>query len=459
MGMTRISLPTTQQQPQAAPIQQQISPRGSGPSKEFMNLNRKQHRSSSRQASQRSNRRNKYPEQYNALGGGAHVGSTVDSVTMSASMVSQQYGQPHSKIAAPSSSDIQVLPQIGGGNSAIPAPNGFVGLAVASKRSGGPQLTSMNGVLGSASFQSYTGPDSVNPNHFTSSEEHNFCAVMSIRGLKPGNPNWTNQDNFFCIENFDGRDIRLYSVFDGHGENGHLVSRRIREVFPQIIKQCNLDMDHAFAAMQNDLNNCDFDVKCSGATAVVTCVITGKIFVYNCGDSRAVLGRRNPNGSIGAHALSNDHKPDRADERKRVLSCGGHLGCRQVLVNQGRGPVSVPVGPCRVWYQHRGETLGLAMSRSLGDSVVHKCGVSAEPELIEHVIDEYDEFYIVATDGVWDVVDNNQAVQMVWNFASRSVNWNPLEAANCITKFARGRWEKLSPMIDDITCIVIKLRR
>ena len=31
---------------------------------------------------------------------------------------------------------------------------------------------------------------------------------------------------------------------------------------------------------------------------------------------------------------------------------GGHLGCRQAMVNQGgRGLVQVPVGPTRVWYQ------------------------------------------------------------------------------------------------------------
>eukprot|EP01033_Poteriospumella_lacustris_P004049 gene4049-2885_t len=99
-----------------------------------------------------------------------------------------------------------------------------------------------------------------------------------------------------------------------------------------------------------------------------------------------------------------------------------------------------------------------AVSRQSGDAIVHKFGVTAEPELIEHPIDEFDEFLIIASDGVWDVVDNNHAVQMVHNFAVRSQSWNPLEAANCLVKFARSRWEKLSPMIDDITCIVIKLQ-
>ena len=73
-------------------------------------------------------------------------------------------------------------------------------------------------------------------------------------------------------------------------------------------------------------------------------------------------------------------------------------------------------------------------------------------------MDEYDEFMIIATDGVWDVIDNNQAVQMVQNYSSKSSKWNPIDASNTICKFARSRLEKLSPMVDDITCIVVRLQ-
>lgn len=295
-------------------------------------------------------------------------------------------------------------------------------------------------------------------NNFTLTEEHKASGCTSIKGLKPGNPNWINQDNFFIAETFDNRDLEIYCVLDGHGENGHHASRHCRERFPSIIKSANFDMTQAFAMMQNDLDACEYNVKCSGATCVLAIVQNGKLSVFNCGDSRAVLGRRNQSGVICPRELSLDHKPDRPDERIRVLNCGGHLGCRHVLVNQhGRGPVSMPVGPCRVWYQHNGETLGLAMSRSLGDTVVHKCGVSAEPEILEHMIDSSDEFFILATDGVWDVVDSNGAIQMVSNFASKSSNWSPTEASDCVTKYARSRWEKMSAMVDDITCIVVKL--
>ena len=103
---------------------------------------------------------------------------------------------------------------------------------------------------------------------------------------------------------------------------------RCRELFPQIIRSCGMDIPHAFYLMQSDLNSSEIDVKCSGATCVLATLVNSKLSVYNCGDSRAVLGRRNPNGSITAHALTNDHKPDKPEERKRILNCGGHLGCR-----------------------------------------------------------------------------------------------------------------------------------
>ena len=290
-------------------------------------------------------------------------------------------------------------------------------------------------------------------------ETHTTAAASSIKGLKPNNPNWTNQDNFFIIEGAPGDpDLMLYCVLDGHGEVGHLVSTRCRQLFPEIIRHNNYDMKKAFLQMQSDLISCEIDCRCSGATCNLALISNNVVSVSNCGDSRCVLGRRGAGGGYTAVQLSNDHKPDMPEERKRVLSCGGHLGCRQAMVNQGgRGLVSVPVGPCRVWYQYRGDTLGLAMSRSLGDGIVHKCGVSAEPEIIDHTIVEGDEFLILATDGIWDVVDSNQAVQVVQNFAIKSPNWDAHEAALWLSKYARSRWEKMSPMVDDITCVIVKL--
>ena len=96
--------------------------------------------------------------------------------------------------------------------------------------------------------------------------------------------------------------------------------------------------------------------------------------------------------------------------------------------------------------------MGLAMSRSFGDAIVHTMGVSADPEVTEHHVDTNDIFLILATDGIWDVIDSQQSVQIVHSHYSRSTTagrsaWNPTEAAHLLAMTARRRWESLSPMI------------
>jgi serine/threonine protein phosphatase PrpC len=117
-----------------------------------------------------------------------------------------------------------------------------------------------------------------------------------------------------------------------------------------------------------------------------------------------------------------------------------------------------------------------------GDTIVHNCGVSAEPELTEHIITASDLFVIIATDGVWDVIESNQAVQIVGGHLLRATahggSWDAAEAATVLrpqssfsppevdsalcmqilTSTARRRWESLSPMVDDITAVVIDVR-
>ncbi|CAN0498045.1 unnamed protein product, partial [Ectocarpus sp. 8 AP-2014] len=207
-----------------------------------------------------------------------------------------------------------------------------------------------------------------------------------------------------------------------------------------------------------------------------------KISVANLGDSKCVLARL-VNGQVCAVPLSHDHKPDRPDERQRILAIGGQVGSRHIVVGSNpSGPIRIPMGPARVWYRCRGEIMGLAMSRSLGDDIAHQAGVSSEPEVKEHQIDANDQFLILATDGVWDVTEIGQAVQIVQvrqgNLADRHTllgnpphgaeqmfpsalcggnSWDPQGAASLLAHSARKRWEGLSAVVDDITALVVRL--
>ncbi|XP_068640402.1 probable protein phosphatase 2C 68 [Aristolochia californica] len=122
-----------------------------------------------------------------------------------------------------------------------------------------------------------------------------------------------------------------------------------------------------------------------GSTAVVAVVSPDSLVVANCGDSRAVLSR-------GGRAipLSDDHKPDRPDELARIEAAGGHV----IYLNGARVQGI------------------LAMSRALGDKYL-KPYVISEPEvnITERTPD--DEFIILASDGLWDVLSNELACNVV----------------------------------------------
>jgi len=68
-----------------------------------------------------------------------------------------------------------------------------------------------------------------------------------------------------------------------------------------------------------------------------------------------------------------------------------------------------------VWLQNE-ELPGLAMSRSMGDKVAHSVGVSAEPETLEFTLSQDDKFLVIASDGVWEFLSNEDVAQIVLPF-------------------------------------------
>lgn len=123
-----------------------------------------------------------------------------------------------------------------------------------------------------------------------------------------------------------------------------------------------------------------------GSTAVVAVVGPRHLVVANCGDSRAVLC-----SGGAAIPLSADHKPDRPDELERIHAAGG-----------------------RVIFWDGARVFGmLAMSRAIGDSYL-KPFVIPDPEVrVVERKDGEDEFLILASDGLWDVVSNEVACKVV----------------------------------------------
>ncbi|KAK4728869.1 hypothetical protein R3W88_021857 [Solanum pinnatisectum] len=172
------------------------------------------------------------------------------------------------------------------------------------------------------------------------------------------------------------------------------------------------------------------DIRKTVGSAAAVVVIVGKeeIVMANCGDCRAILCSRGV-----AIPLSNDHKPDRPDEKKRVEAAGG-----KILNLNGSRVQGI-----------------LATSRSIGDCL--KPFVIPEPEVTVYKRNELDEFIVIATDGLWDVVSDEVTCdvtrkslgQIRRKFPERD---SAADAAALLAELAIAKGSK-----DNISVIVVEL--
>eukprot|EP01006_Ploeotia_vitrea_P037412 TRINITY_DN66127_c2_g11_i1.p1 TRINITY_DN66127_c2_g11~~TRINITY_DN66127_c2_g11_i1.p1 ORF type:complete len:367 (-),score=156.42 TRINITY_DN66127_c2_g11_i1:67-1101(-) len=212
----------------------------------------------------------------------------------------------------------------------------------------------------------------------------------------------------------------FFAVFDGHG--GHVSAEYCRRhVHQNIVKDQNFGIDSVQAVanglLQTENNFLAAARKLNLTTSSGTCVICAlfegdQLIIGNVGDSRAVLCRGKK-----AVPLSDDHKPDRPDERRRVETLGGAVArSEQEAFNKDLCTSlcnclcsCLATAPMRVYPG------GLAVSRTIGDIGLKATKlISAEPEMRTHTIEPgRDKFLILACDGVWDVFSSQQAVDIV----------------------------------------------
>lgn len=89
---------------------------------------------------------------------------------------------------------------------------------------------------------------------------------------------------------------------------------------------------------------------------------------------------------------------------------------------------------------------------SLGDVVAHSAGVTSEPEFTDHELDsKADKFIVVATDGLWEFVDNQETLEIVEG------QLGPAQAVDNLVTEAGTRWMQEEQVIDDTTVIVANL--
>lgn len=222
-------------------------------------------------------------------------------------------------------------------------------------------------------------------------------AHTAILGLPYGLKQWS----FFAV--FDGHagakvsatcaEQLLLEIVSNEDFKGKMELKEGTEIQPSLedvnkgIKTGFLLLDEKIRGMPEMVSGEDK----SGSTAVCAIVSPQHIFFANCGDSRAVLSRDGK-----CHFTTCDHKPINPAEKERIQRAGG-----SVMIQRVNG--------------------SLAVSRALGDfeyKNVQGMGpceqlVSPEPEISVESKSDKDEFLVLACDGIWDVMSNDELCDFI----------------------------------------------
>ena len=214
--------------------------------------------------------------------------------------------------------------------------------------------------------------------------------------------------------------VSLFGIFDGHG--GSDVVKFVKDRLPQLIKNYLIDLCPVETAFKNAFEKVDqelrfFDSEYIGTTATIVLIKDNKIYCANVGDSKAYIIYDNSYTQI-----SSDHKCTIEDEKIRVESMGGEIKKNRVMGQ-------------------------LILTRTLGDLYVKQYGVINTPDISVNDIRGNMKYIILASDGIWDVVDLDTLVGM--GKAGKNVG----EFCEDIVKLAINKNTK-----DNVSCIVISFK-
>lgn len=314
------------------------------------------------------------------------------------------------------------------------------------------------------------------PNRIFKNGKSRTSCIFTQQGRKG-----INQDAMVVWEDFMAEDVTFCGVFDGHGPHGHLVARKVRDALPLKLASflqsfdskhngstancCSVDkkldvvdpdkdggmedkVDNlwreaflkSYKAMDKELrSHPNLDCFCSGSTAITLVKQGSNLFMGYIGDSRAIMASKDSNDSMVAVQLTVDLKPDLPKEAERIKRCKG-----RVFALQDEPEVQ------RVWLPFD-DAPGLAMARAFGDFCLKEYGVISVPEFSHRILTDRDKFIVLASDGVWDVLSNEEVVEIVSSAPTRA------SAARILVDSAAREWKTKYPTSKMDDCAVVCL--
>ena len=197
----------------------------------------------------------------------------------------------------------------------------------------------------------------------------------------------------------------------------------------------------------------DLNIEKSGSCILITIIIESKIYIANLGDSRIIMSENNGKKIT---QISNDHKPNDINEKKRIIKNGGKIYQSKIPIINEKKENKIILGPYRVIPSK------LSVSRTIGD-FEHKNKkfggnnkiIISEPDIFYFDIKNNDiDFFILGCDGIFDLLKNKDIIKSVWNifhfFSNQNIHFKSGKAVDFILKSAMAR-----NTFDNVSCILI----
>ncbi len=222
--------------------------------------------------------------------------------------------------------------------------------------------------------------------------------VLYAKSVASSQGQRSSMEDFYTIE--QNKKCAFFAVYDGHG--GKEVARYAsRQLHQRIFEHKDFEVDvqkaivEAFVAFHKELDDLGSDedgntlAEHQGTTVALALIKSGYLYIAWAGDSRCILV------SQDGFTSTVDHTYWIKAEADRIKQNGGQIRNGRILIFKTQGIGS------------------LAMTRALGDKFYSPVGVIPTPEIQMHKLTATDQFLLLATDGIWDVFNNQEAVQIV----------------------------------------------
>lgn len=261
----------------------------------------------------------------------------------------------------------------------------------------------------------------------------------------------TKGEDFYTISR-DKRGGRfdLFAIYDGHGGKDvalfceamiwYDIETKIHELYKKRFDFTENSIKELITGSIKRTNEFTLSepipYRSQGSTAVIAVLNKAdkKLYVANLGDSRAILVR--PGMDPIARQLSKDHTASSNNilEIQRIQKAGG-----RVIAG-------------RVW----GEKGGIVVTRSIGDKWIKTTEpleqIMSEPEIIVRQLQPYDQFLVLASDGLWEHLNSSgNGNTVIANIVAINKNKTDKEIAEALTSAAQRNGSR-----DDITAVVIR---